>query len=196
MDLNIKDNEMLLIRSLKAGSYKAFDRIYQMYAKRLYAYSLQFTKSTEDSEEIIQDVFVKLWTNREKIRQEDTLRSLLFIMTKHHLINAFHSKINEPIYEDFVNYKDVISVNDTSQQHLEYEEFVQRLTKAVKKLPSTQQKIITLSKIQQLSNKAIAEELSLSEQTVKNQMSIALKVLRKKLLETTCFLLHTLLFVN
>jgi RNA polymerase sigma-70 factor (ECF subfamily) len=170
--------EIRLIQGLKAGSYKAFDGIYKMYAKRLYAYSLQFTKSSEDAEEIVQDVFVKLWTNREKIKQEDTLRSLLFIMTKHHLINAFHSKVNEPIYEDFVDYKNEISVNDTGQQ-LEYEDFERKFTKAVMQLPLTQQKVVKLSKIEQLSNKEIAEKLSLSEQTVKNQLSIALKELRK-----------------
>jgi len=190
----VKDNEMLLIQALKTGSHKAFDRIYQMYAKRLYAYSLQFTKSVEDSEEIIQDVFVKLWTNREKIRQEDTLRSLLFLMTKHHLINAFRSKLNEPIYEDYIHYKNELSVNDAGHQ-LEYEEFVRRFTKAVEKLPATQQKIITLSKIQHLSNREIAEELSLSEQTVKNQMSIALKEL-KRMLSVSIWLLYIFLFVN
>ena len=187
LNSDVKNNEKFLIQALKASSYKAFERIYQLYAKRLYAYSLQFTKSAQDSEEIIQDVFVKLWTNREKIRQEETLRSLLFIMTKHLLINAFHSKINEPIYEDYVDYKNEMSVDD-ADQHLEYEEFVQRFTKAVKKLPPTQQKVITLSKIQQLSNKEIAEELLLSEQTIKNQMSIALKVLKKTLLGITLFL--------
>ena len=73
-----------------------------MYAKRLFAYSLQFTKSQEESEEIVQDVFMRLWTNRAKIRQEDTLRSLLFIMTKHYLINAFRTKINQPEYEEYI----------------------------------------------------------------------------------------------
>ena len=55
----MQDNEPQLILSLKNGSYKAFERIYQMYAKRLFAYSLQFTKSQEESEEIVQDVFMK-----------------------------------------------------------------------------------------------------------------------------------------
>ena len=182
------NNEAHLIQALKTGSCKAFDRIYQLYAKRLYAYSLQFTKSPEDSEEIIQDVFVKLWLNREKIKQEETLQSLLYIMTKHHLINAFHSKINEPVYEDFVDYKnELLSVSDAGQ-NLEYEEFVAKFTKAVLQLPPTQQKVINMSKIEQLPNKNIAEKLSLSEQTVKNQLSIALKELRKALLSTMLIL--------
>jgi RNA polymerase sigma-70 factor (ECF subfamily) len=186
--------EIRLIQGLKAGSHKAFDGIYEMYAKRLYAYGLQFTKSSEDAEEIVQDVFVKLWTNREKIKQEDTLRSLLFIMTKRHLINAFHSKINEPVYEDFVDYKNELSVSDTGQ-HLEYEEFVQKLENAIQQLPATQQKVVNLSKIDQLSNKEIAEKLSLSEQTVKNQLSIALKELRKAL-GCSIWILYSLLFIN
>jgi RNA polymerase sigma-70 factor (ECF subfamily) len=74
---NNANTETVLILQLKEGSSKAFDNIYRMYAKRLYAYCLQFTKSPEDSEEIVQNVFVKLWTNRKRIRQEDTLPSLL-----------------------------------------------------------------------------------------------------------------------
>jgi RNA polymerase sigma-70 factor (ECF subfamily) len=180
LEKHTENNESLLISSLKKGSSKAFDRIYQMYAKRLYAYCLQFTKSPIDSEDIVQDVFVKLWMNREKIRQEDTLRSLLFIMTKHRIINAFHSKINQPVYEEYVNYKGEMSINDTGQ-HLEYQEFVEKLEKALKTLSPTQQKVITMSKIEQLSNKEIAAKLSLSEQTVRNQISVGLKNLKQEL---------------
>jgi len=187
------NNESLLIQSLKDGSQKAFDKIYQMYAKRLFAYSLQFTKSAEESEEIVHDVFVKLWTNRQKIKQEDTLRSLLFIMTKHLLINAFRTKVNQPIYEEYVNYKEAISIDDTLHR-LEYEEFVEKVTMAMQKLPATQQKVITLSRMQQLSNKEIAEKLSLSEQTVKNQLSVGLKALKQYLGDL--YILYLLLFIN
>ncbi|MDR2969850.1 MAG: RNA polymerase sigma-70 factor, partial [Tannerellaceae bacterium] len=74
--------EEYLILELKEGSKDAFDRIYQIYVRRLYAYCFQFTKSHEDSEEIVQDVFVKLWLNRENIKSTNTLSYLLFIMAK------------------------------------------------------------------------------------------------------------------
>jgi RNA polymerase sigma-70 factor (ECF subfamily) len=180
LESHIDNNEAILILSLKKGSHKAFDRIYQLYAKRLYGYCLQFTKSPEDSEEIVQDVFVKLWINRENIRQEETIRSLLFIMTKHHIINAFHSKINHPVYEEYVNYEEMISVNDTCQ-HLEYQEFVAKFKKAIQALPPTQRKVISLSKMKELSNKEIAKKLALSEQTVKNALSVGLKKLKEEL---------------
>jgi RNA polymerase sigma-70 factor (ECF subfamily) len=172
------NTETFLILQLKEGSFRAFDSIYRMYAKRLYAYCLQFSKSPEDSEEIVQDVFVKLWTNREHIRQEETLRSLLFIMTKHHIINAFRSRINQPVYEEYIRYKETEPVDDAHQQ-MEYQDFVVRFKKAVQTLPATQKKVIILSKIKELSNKEIAEKLALSEQTVKNALSTGLKDLKK-----------------
>lgn len=193
MEEHIENIEYYLIQDLKRGSHKAFDKIYQMYAKRLYAYSLQFTKSAQESEEIVQEVFVKLWSNRLKIKQDETLRSLLFIMAKHHLINAYRFKLNHPAYEEYVNYMNVLSTEDAHYK-LEYNEFVLRLRKVMETLPVTQQKVIRLSRIKQLSNKEIAEKLSLSEQTVKNQLSLGLKALKEKL--NKILLLLMLLYIN
>lgn len=193
LEKHIDNIEERLISALKLGSSSAFDSIYQIYSKRLYAYCLQFTKSPEESEEIVQDVFVKLWLNRTQIRQNETLHSLLFIMAKHHLINAYRSKLNHPVYEEFVHYQDTLSVEDTPQ-HMEYKEFMQGFQKAMDLLPDTQRKVISMSRIHQLSNKEIAEKLSLSEQTVKNQLSLGLKTLREKLNKILWFVL--LLFVN
>jgi len=187
LEKQINITEKNLIRELKNGSSRAFDKIYQMYSKRLYAYSVQFTKSSEEAEEIIQDVFVKLWQNRANIRQEETLRSLLFIMAKHHLINAYHSKVNHPVYEEYVNHLDVLMV-DNAHYQIEYDEFVLKFSKELKKLPPTQQKVITLSRFEQLTNKEVAEKLMISEQTVKNQLSIGLKALREKLVVLLIFL--------
>lgn len=193
METHIDNIEERLISALKLGSSKAFDNIYQMYSKRLYAYCLQFTKSPEESEEIVQDVFVKLWQNRTQIRQNETLRSLLFIMAKHHLINAYRSKVNHPVYEEFVDYKDILSVED-AHSRLEYTEFKQAFQKAIESLPDTQRRVISLSRIHQLSNKEIAEKLSLSEQTVKNQISLGLKALKDKLNKILWIIM--LLFIN
>ena len=169
-----------LIQALKQGSHKAFELLYQMYAKRLYAYCLQFTKSVEDSEDIVQEVFIKLWTNHAKIKQEDTLSSLLFIMAKHHLINTYRTRLLQPVFEDYLAYTEKLSVDDTHYK-VEYDEFVRQVRKIMETLPTTQQKVIALSRFQQLSNKEIAKKLSLSEQTVKNQLSIGIKSLREKL---------------
>lgn len=170
-------NEHLLIADLKKGSKEAFDEIYRLYAGRLMAYCTQYTKCREDAEEIVQDVFVALWNSRQTIRQEETLRSLLFTISKHRVINAYRSTLNSPVYEDYVDYQNELSA-DEDYHRLEYEQYVRIVKDAIRRLPSTQQRVITLSRFSQLSNKEIAERLSLSEQTVKNQLSIGGKATR------------------
>ena len=119
-------NEQLLIQGLKNHSRKAFDEIYRIYAKRLFAYCKQYTKRTEDAEEIVQDVFVRLWNSRTIIRQEDSLRSLLFIMSKHSLINAYRANLNSLVYEDYVDYQSELVVDDIANK-IEYDEFIREL---------------------------------------------------------------------
>ena len=134
----------------------------------------------EDAEEIVQDVFVALWNSRETIRQEETLHSLLFTISKHRVINAYRSTLNSPVYEDYVDYQNELSAGEDCDR-VEYEQYVKIVKDAIRRLPSTQQRVITLSRFSQLSNKEIAERLSLSEQTVKNQLSVGLKTLRELL---------------
>lgn len=193
LEKNINHKEQDLIYALKEGSHKAFDAIYKIYARRLYAYSLLFTKSHEEAKEVVQDVFIKLWMSRTKIRQEETLRSLLFIIAKNYLINSYRSKINSPVYEEYIMHKETMIVNDTEYQ-VEYHDFLNKFNKAMEYLPPTQRKIVTLSKIYQFSNKEIVEKLSLSEQTVKNQLSLGLKTLREKL--GIAYFFYILFFVN
>jgi RNA polymerase sigma-70 factor (family 1) len=188
MNSTRQKSEPELIRELKQGSMRAFDAIYSLYFKRLYAYCLQFTKSREDAEEIVQVVMLRLWNIKETIRQEKTLRSLLFIMSKHYLINAYHNNINSPVFEDYVNYKNELSVNGSIQEHLDYEDFLSRVKQALKQLPQSQQTVIELSRLKDMSINEIAEQLSLSEQTVKNRLSLGMKTLRS-LLGITDFVL-------
>lgn len=181
-------NEEILIVELKKGSKKAFDQIYKLYAKRLFMYCMQYTKCREDAEEIVQDVFVALWKNRETIRLEESLSALLFVISKHRVINAYRSTLNSPVYEDYINYKNDFFVGEYSR--LEYEQYVKTIKMAMKHLPITQQRVIALSRFSGFSNKEIAEHLSLSEQTVKNQLSVGLKTLRQLL--SKAFLLFVL----
>lgn len=187
-------SEKKLISALKQGSEKALDSVYALYGKRLYAYCLQFTKFKEDAEEIVEDVFVKLWINRESIRQQDSLRALLFVMAKNQLINAYRKRLNEPEFEDFVKCSELLTMQGENQP-LDYEDFVLQLKLSLKKLPKLQQRIIHLSKEEFLSNRDIANQLSLSEQTVKNQLSLGLKALKEQLKKVS-LLFWILFFVN
>lgn len=189
----VENLESKLIKELKNGSYKAFDCIYNLYAKKLYAYCIKYIKIPEDTEEIVQDVFVQLWQKRESIQQEENIGALLFTISKYKLINAWRAKLNHPLYEDYVNYINHFSVNNTSHK-IEYDDFMKKFRSSLSDLPETQMKVVTLSRLKLLTNKEIAETLQLSEQTVKNQLVLGLKTLKKKLSTYWGFLL--LLFVN
>lgn len=189
------NKESLYIKELKNGSQAAFNTLYDIYCARLYGYCYQYTKSHQDAEEIVQDVFVKLWTYKETIRDEDTILYFLFRIARNQLINNYRSKMNSPTFEEYVSYNNdsSLSVNTTTQA-IEYDDFCKLIDSIRQTLPETQQKVYEYSKHQQMSNKEIAETLHLSEQTVKNQLSQALKVFKEKLSKYYFLYLLILLF--
>ena len=170
--------ESRLIAALNEDSVKAFEQIYHLYSKRLMAFCMKYAKSREVSEEIVEDAFVWIWRNRHRLDRSSALKSLLFLRVKHYLINAYRSTLNSPVYEDYLDYASSYSREDAADM-LEYDDFVRMLNAALDRLPDTQRRIVRLSKIEQLSNKEIAIRTGYSEQTVKNQLSLGLKALRK-----------------
>jgi RNA polymerase sigma-70 factor (ECF subfamily) len=176
---DVKTQEAELITMLKQGSEEAFKSLYDMYAKRLYAFCLEYTKSREDTEEIVQDAFVWLWKNRSSIRQETTIKNLIFLRVRHFLINAWRTRLKEPVFEDYVDYINLLQ--DKSSDRLEYDEFLSTVKSILDRLPRTQARVVMMSRIEGFKNKEIAQKLRLSEQTVKNSLSVGLKSLKEEL---------------
>lgn len=174
--------ERTYIKELKGGSRKAFTALYQMYSNRIYGFCFQWTKSHEDAEEVLQDVFTRLWMYRDTIQEEDTLLYFIFRVAKNLLINRYRSQLNSPIFEEFVLYNhEQAEVSDSASQPIEFEEFRRLIDQIGQTLPRTQQLVFEYSIHRQMSHREIAEALELSEQTVRNQLSLALKVFREKL---------------
>ncbi len=189
--------EPQLISSLKTGSTKAFDSLYGLYARRLYAFCLKYTKSRETAEETVEDTFVWLWNNRGKISDTQSLKPLLFLKTRHLLINAYRRVVNSPVFEEYVDYLDhQAAVSASPDENLEYDDFVRQLNHALQTLPPVQREIVKLSKIEMLSNKEIATLLHYEEQTVKNQLSMGLKKLRGLLAHTNTMVWLSFFFLN
>lgn len=172
--------EALLIDMMRRGSTHAFDELYRMYVHRLLGFCLQICKTREDAEEIVQDTFVQLWKHRDRIRQSESLKSLLFTIARNRIVNAYRSLANSACYEDYVEHWNILAGEDSSAK-LSYQEFVQQLEETLTELPATQSKVVRLSRLEDKNNKEIAQILSLSEQSVKNQLSLGLKALRVKL---------------
>ena len=179
-------NEALLIQQLKKDSQQAFRRLYDKYAARLYAFGMQYTHSRESTEELVEDTFIWLWTNRRSIRQTETLKSLLFIRMRHYLVNAYRATVNAPAFESYT---------ESSSDRVEYDDFRRMFFAAFSRLPETQRRVVRLSRLEGKTNKEIALQLNLKEQTVKNQLSLGVKALRLSL-GTLYVSLGFLYFVN
>ena len=188
-------SEAVLIAMLMDGSETAFKHIYNIYASRLYAFCLQYTKNRGETDEIVQDAFIWLWNHRATIRQRNSLKSLLFICVRHQLINAWRRNVNSPVYEDFVAYRDKLPGEHATDADFSYDEFRQCVRRELDKLPATQRRCIELSRIEGLGIRDIAARLSLSEQTVKNSLSTGLRTLRTLLAEQSIVYLF-LFYVN
>lgn len=187
-------NEEELVYQLKQESQDAFNRIYNMYSARLYVYCMQYVKSREDTEEIVQDVFIKLWINRHSIIHGELLSAFFFKIAKNQIINRYKSRINSYVFEEYVNYynEEQCSVSDTSAI-VEYDDFCKSLKKAMKNLSSTQREVIECVKLNQMSVKETAVKLRLKEQTVKNALSAGLKVLKEILKKSLVLILSFVL---
>lgn len=171
------ENECILIKNLMNGDRSSFDRIYDLYAGRLYAFSLDFCKEKADAEDIVQDVFIRLWINRGSIRNTDSVKSLLYAMARNALINAW--KVKTEMKFGHYSEADNIASADVSEQ--EYAELETMVNGFIDRLNPTQRDVVRMSRFENKCHREIAENLGLSVQTVKNALSQGLKSVRLSL---------------
>lgn len=182
------------IKELRGGSHKAFNAIYDMYADKLYSFALAHTKSQETAGDIVQETFLRLWTVRESLSVDGSLQSLLFTIANNRLIDLFRKQINKTEMELYIGYKEEAGQeeNTEAETKLLYDDFVKTLKLCKKLLTGRQLEIYELSREKGKTIEEISEALNLSEQTVKNQLTTALKKIKGGLLKTN--ILYLLLF--
>ena len=163
--------------ALKNGDHKAFEVIFITYFNKVKHFINGLVKSESDAEELAQEVFVKLWVNRESIIIEKSFSSYLYVMARNSAFNFLKSKFVRDSYlndqlrqgEESVASDEVIVAKETELL----------LKMIVSKMPEQRRKIYELSRNQGLKNEEIASQLNISKKTVENQLSLALKELRQ-----------------
>ncbi len=179
---------------MKRGKEGAFSEIYERYWEKLYRYVFNRTNSADVAFEITQDVFVSLWQRRQEVSFHSSLSAYLFASVRYGLIRHIkNSRLREAYFRDFslfISTQKDNSIEDKLNLHL-LEEAVE---KSVKDLPERCREIFRMSRYQNMSIKEISEKLNISHKTVENQLTIALKHLRKTLGEFMLILLTANLF--
>ncbi len=190
--MNQSSEEKVLIIQLKEGKQASYKVLYSKYAPRLFAFSMKYLQSREDAEEIVQEVFLRIWEKKYNIDENQSFSSYVFQAAKHRIFNGFRKKVNEQAYMDFLVFADRAPKNFT-EIDVDYNEIKLKAEHAISAMPAKRQEIFRLSREEGLKNREIAEKLKISIKTVENQMSQALKFLKEELCDYQVLILLLLL---
>ena len=167
------------IYALKEGDLSAFNELFDRYAKRLYHFSMGYLKSTADAEEIVQEVFLKIWDNRIELSTQKSFESYLFTIARNGILNTIRKSKSEQAYLNYVKINP--GKNVLLDEELNFNELEKAYHEAIEQLSPRRKEIYLLRKEQSLSNAEIATKMNISVKTVENQMTSALSEIRRNL---------------
>lgn len=166
------------LEKLKSGDEGALTLIYKKYWQMLFTSAYNILKDRQLCEDIIQEIFIKLWNNREKVQVEISLKGYLYACTRYEVYRQVKAGLSrKDLYDDLLLhlYKPAID------ESIEYKELIATITAVVDELPEKCREVFKLSRDEQLSHKEIASRLSISPKTVENHITKALRHLRLSL---------------
>jgi len=192
-----KINQKLLLEKLSRGDETALAAIYKQYWEIMYLAAFNLVKKKEVCEDIVQEIFVSIWNNRENIKINTSLKSYLYTSTIYKVYDYFRKNSNVVKVELLESFdKRIQSSNpETKLIHTELMEFVDSV---IEDLPTKCKEVFKLSREAQLTHKEIAQKLNISQRTVEGHIAKALKILRSSLgnavtIEMVMFIFHDLL---
>ena len=178
--LNSTTEDITHIERLKEGDARSFDFLFSKYYKDLVLFCNVFLKDQNHSEDIVQDIFVRLWENRENLRIDSSLKGYLMTSAKNNCFEALKHQDVVRNHQDYVMYRNDVMDYDT-EHYLLYTELNERLQEAMQKLPEDMRIIFEMNRFKNLKYREIAEKLNVSVRTVENKISKTLELLRKQL---------------
>lgn len=193
MDLKGKTDIELIIL-LSQDNESAFSELYVRYKDKLYFFCLSLLKSHEESNDIVQELFIRIWETRSSLNPDLSFSSLLYTIARNRIFNHFRDmEIEEKAISALAAYKP--EKEETIDSQIIYTEYQRILQKAIDLLPSQRQKVFNMSRIENLSHKEIAAQLGVSVYTVQEHISEALKFIKIYFNKNADFLLNlSLLF--
>jgi RNA polymerase sigma-70 factor (family 1) len=172
---NLDDSELTYL--LCDGNREAFNEIYERYWLKLYRASIKRIKSSDDAKDIVQDLFISLWMKRETLVINRSLSSYLYTAIKYKVINHIEANIVKNNYLNSLN-KAVMDYDNSTYETIDFQDMEKLLDSGINNLTPKVKEVFELSRKKHLSVNEIAQKLNVSDQTIKNQISKALKSLR------------------
>lgn len=175
-------NEQNLFQQVAQGDAVAFRSIYDSYFNRLSAYIFKFCKSETATEDIIQDIFIRLWVNRTNLAGVEIPEAYIFSMARNRAIDYLRTLAKHTNLIDILTQQPEAHT-DEIEEKLAVHELNTLIEEALKPLSEQKKKVFRLNKIEGLSHDEIAEQMQLSKSTIKNHLSETLQHIRQHLLQ-------------
>lgn len=175
---NKPTNEVTLIQRFSQNDEKAFLVIFDLYFKNLCAFVEKYVQSRELSEDIVQEVFIKIWENRANLSEIQSFKSYLFTCAKNHTLNFLKKATrSELAMGELVNNYCLIR-NQTEEKILD-KEYLTCFNKILDSLPNRSREIFKLCREQKKSYEEVAQIMGISKNAVKNHMVYSMKQLKE-----------------
>jgi len=174
------DDREMLIR-FREGEVGSFDMIFARYHKKVFHFALCYLKSKDEAEEVVQEVFMNLWKNREQINEYYTFSRYLFKITYNAVCKKFRKQASDKRHASEL-LKGFIMEDMATSIEVEYDNLMECTQRYIEKLPKQQKKVLLMSLHEHLSSEEIARKLRISNKTVKNHLSMAKAFLKKSLI--------------
>jgi len=182
-----------LLTRLKNGDILAFDQLYELYSHKLFSFVFKILKNEAEVDDIVQEVFVKIWESRNKLEDYKLLNSYIFTIAYNNSIDLIRKRISNNKYLGHLKYSASINFTPTIVSQIEYNELNNQVEKLIANLPDRQKQVYLLHRDEGVTYTEIAEKLGISKNTVENHMVKALKYLRQNMDNS---LLINMLFVS
>lgn len=170
-------NEDKLLKLVAAGNQEAFRKLMHVYQPLLLTFVTRLTKSTSAAEEIVQDVFLKIWINREALYEVQRFKSYLFIICRNYAIDQIRKLARE---KELANRWENDPINHSESADTDPDTiFFTLLDDAIDKLPAQQKKVYMMARGEGLTHAQIAQKTGLSRLTVKKYMKLAIAAISR-----------------
>jgi RNA polymerase sigma-70 factor (ECF subfamily) len=166
-------SETKLLKDIAKGNEVAFRRVYHQFYKMLLQFAFILTKNREAAEELVEDVFIKIWKNRQNAASIKNLKVYLYTATKNTCLNYLSSKANDSISKPFDAINIILTEPICPERLFIYRETFAKIKNAIETLPPRCKMIFKLIREDGLKYKEVAEILNVSPNTVDAQMTIA-----------------------
>ena len=169
--------EVYLVQALRNSDQAAFRTLYERYHSQLYGYSLRFVKSPTLAEEVVHDIFLRVWERRTALRTDTSFKSYLFTIAKHRIVDLLRRASQEvKIAQEIA--QNLPTAHCQPEQEVIYQDYLQYAHQAIALLPPQRRLVYEICRVEGKSYEEAAQLLSISKGTVKDHIIKAKKSIR------------------